>query len=78
MSVARNTAPGVAGATVDATLSCTKDGQTQSIDFRNFTGYVQTRSGVLWCVSFDYPTTSLSGSDKTMIRRVADSIAAAP
>ena len=78
LTVDRNPVPGVPGATVTASMSCSKVGQTQSISFRNFTSYVQTRSGVLWCVTFDYPDTDLSDDDKAVIRSAADAIAAAP
>lgn len=76
LTVERNPVPQVKGASVVATFDCTKNGVTTSIDFRNFTGYVQTKAGALWVVTFDYPQGPMTSDDHAMIKAAIDKIAA--
>ncbi len=75
-SVVRNPIPEVAGFTVVATLACAMEGEEpETVDFKNFSGFVTTPAGGLWVVSYDYPHQELTPEDIALVQSIARKIA---
>lgn len=75
LSVERNPIPGVAGFTIIGTFACGDVGDIpESIDFRNFSGFVKDAGGGVWVVSYDYPLEELNAEDIALIQSIAGTI----